>query len=256
MKKIYLLILLFSSLAFHSSAQTITQRTITSAGQLSSNRGIVVNFTVGELVIENFKNADVGLNTGLFGKRNYETVPLPVTLKEFRLVSQDTKVKLYWTVAQQKNASVYEIQKSTDGVSFSSIGKVNAFGNTLHNVNYDFPDDQFFKKSYYRLKMIEADGKYVFSNILTATPITNINKISVFPNPTKSFVNVNIGSRARDIAHIYIRNAAGSAIIAKSYILSAGNNSLSINVNSLPAGTYFITIATQDNKLNQSLLKF
>jgi hypothetical protein len=117
-------------------------------------------------------------------------------------------------------------------------------------------DEKFFNKSYYRLKMIDADGKYLFSNILTANPVVSITKITIFPNPAKDFVNINIGSKIRDIAHVYIRNISGSSIITKPYILSRGNNSFLINVQSLPTGIYSITVTTTDKQLNQSLLKF
>ncbi|HEX8462154.1 MAG TPA: T9SS type A sorting domain-containing protein, partial [Segetibacter sp.] len=166
------------------------------------------------------------------------------------------RLKLYWIVAQEKNVTAYEIQKSTDGLNFSFIGKVNTYGIHTLSKNYDFVDEKFFNKSYYRLKMIDADGKYLFSNILTANPVVSITKITIFPNPAKDFVNINIGSKIRDIAHVYIRNISGSSIITKPYILSRGNNSFLINVQSLPTGIYSITVTTTDKQLNQSLLKF
>lgn len=241
---------------YNSIAQSITHQTITSAGQLISNQGINLNFTTGELVIENLKSTEVGINTGLFGKENEETNVLPVTLRDFRLVLQGSKVKLYWIVSLEKNTLFYDLQKSFDGTAFSMIGKVKAIGNNSINYEYNFTDNEFYKKSYYRLKIADADGNYKFSNVLTAAPAVSPNKVVVYPNPAKNFVNVNISSNKADTAFIHIRNSFGSSVMAKTYILSQGQNVISINVNPLLRGAYIISIKTKENQLSQSIIKF
>lgn len=83
--KFYLLLFFLNGFTICLQAQTITQRTISSGGQYLSNQGLSLNFSVGELVIDNLKDSAVGVTTGLFGKQN-------IVIKEQPVVSGTTSL--------------------------------------------------------------------------------------------------------------------------------------------------------------------
>jgi hypothetical protein len=236
-------------------AQSITQRTLTSTGQSLSNSGISLNFTVGELSINHLKSSIVSVETGLFGKTEEEGITLPATLVDFSLASGTSMVKLYWTVTQEYNTAYYELLKSTDAITFYSVGRVTALGNASIQRQYAFTDLAFYKKSYYQLKIVDMDGRYKLSNILSANPFESKVRANIFPNPVRSFVNINIKATAVETASIYVRSAAGTVVITKTHTLAIGQNVISLNLVSLPIGSYFITVQTKDLNIIEPVLK-
>jgi hypothetical protein len=93
------------------------------------------------------------------------TIVTPVDLLSFSGTKGPSKVMLYWSTATEKNSSYFSIEKSEDGINFSEIGIVNAQGSSNNIVNYEFDDYHFNKSSYYKLKMIDKDGSYKYSDI-------------------------------------------------------------------------------------------
>jgi hypothetical protein len=92
------------------------------------------------------------------------TVITPVVLLSFTGTKADSKAMLDWITASEKNSSYFSIEKSEDGINFSEIGIVNAQGTSNNIVYYKYDDDHFNKSSYYRLKMVDLDGSYKYSD--------------------------------------------------------------------------------------------
>lgn len=95
-----------------------------------------------------------------------EIAVLPINLTSFSVTNQLNSVQLKWTTASEKNNSHFEVERSTDGIAFLSIGRRAGFLNSNTLSNYFFYDNHPFNGSnYYRLKQIDLDGKVAFSNI-------------------------------------------------------------------------------------------
>jgi hypothetical protein len=236
-------------------AQSITQSIFTSTGSSSNSSGVSLNFTVGELSINHLKSPSVNVTTGLFGKVEEEQRTLPVSLLDFNLNIQGSTVQLNWTVSQEITVSAYEIQKSADGIHFTVLGTTAAVGNSTTVLRYHFTDRQFVSRSFYRLKMIDVDGRYTFSPILLASPYEASAKAMFFPNPSRNTVNLTLSTNSSDIATVFIRNAAGITVMRKSYALTAGQNAVSILVDPLPSGTYYVSVTAKDINVTKPLLK-
>ena len=84
---------------------------------------------------------------------------LAITLKSFDASPQsDNSVKLDWTINSGDNSGYFQVERSKDGINFSSIGKVNASGNSTGD-NYDFVDHEALTGiSYYRLAIADPSG--------------------------------------------------------------------------------------------------
>jgi glucose/arabinose dehydrogenase len=105
--------------------------------------------------------------------------PLPVTLTAFRATAIDNTVNLSWQTASEVNLAGYDIEMSRDGNSFERVGTV-AAKNSLDGDRYEYPHiPGLLGTLYYRLKMIDADGRFSFSQ----TAAVNLN-----PDQSKGFI--------------------------------------------------------------------
>ncbi len=97
------------------------------------------------------------------------TKPLPVTLVYFEVKEQNSKAILTWRTAMEKNTSYFQVEQSTDGIQFKYLGKVSATGTTNEPTDYKFIDYNLNsqKHKYYRLKAIDYDQTYSYSNIIS-----------------------------------------------------------------------------------------
>lgn len=109
-------------------------------------------------------------------------VALPIELLSFEAVYNGVNVELNWTTASEINNDYFIIEKSDDGIYFEPFARVNGAGNSNYLINYlEFDNSPFKDLTYYRLKQIDFDGKYTYSNIKTV--IINITSgLKVFCN--------------------------------------------------------------------------
>ncbi len=101
-----------------------------------------------------------------------EGIQVPVELSSFSASVSSKNIKLEWTTASELNNRGFEIEKSTDGVSFFNIGFRQGAGTTTETNQYFFDDKVSLNKKtnlYYRLKQFDYDGSYEYSNVLEVT---------------------------------------------------------------------------------------
>jgi protocatechuate 3,4-dioxygenase beta subunit len=90
----------------------------------------------------------------------------PLELVSFEGGLENGKATLWWATTNEVNADYFDIEKSADGISFSSVGTVNA-KNTISTNNYTFTDSNTINgTSFFRLKMIDKDGSYKYSTVV------------------------------------------------------------------------------------------
>jgi hypothetical protein len=120
---------------------------------------------------------------------NYSVLPLQLISFKATLVNIDVLLK--WATAQGQNTNYFNIERSIDAINFKTVGRVKAAGNSNLQVDYIYTDSDVVKLNsniaYYRLKMVDKDGKYTYS-MVQALRINDKEIISVIPNPfTTSF---------------------------------------------------------------------
>lgn len=134
-------------------------------------------------------------SSAFFSKSTLELTPLPITLLDFDANKHGQSQSLIsWTTTFELNSSYFEIETSTDNKHWTQIGKVNAKGVSYNLNEYQFlhtnPEKGF---NYYRLKMVDLDGKeewtevkyVVFDDLLTTD-----SELKLYPNPTSGIVNL------------------------------------------------------------------
>jgi hypothetical protein len=111
------------------------------------------------------------------------TTPLPLHLTSFNAEKSGKDGQLTWTTVQEQSTAHFDIEHSADGKTFSTIGKVNAAGNSNIPMSYSFIHRQPGNGShYYRLKMVDQDGKYGYSDIRVLN-FGNSSQVLLYPNP-------------------------------------------------------------------------
>ena len=175
------------------------------------------------------------------GTINASNSPLPVELITFEANAQNNKVLLNWRTATELNNDYFEIQHSIDNTNWKVLGNMagNGTTNIVHDYSYTHqkPNNGI---NYYRLKQIDFDGKFSFSNIVTAN-IANSDDIKIFPNPTNGLVNIiNIGTGSR-VELIDMNSRIVSTEIK--YV----NNSAVLNLEPLSSSIYYIRVISEND---------
>lgn len=116
--------------------------------------------------------------------------PLPLHLVAFKGVYRAGGVDLDWETVDEKNSSHFELQHATDGIRFSTLVMVPA-RRALSN-HYSYRHLQPVSENYYRLKMIDADGSYTYSEVVLVrnNDGADAGNYRVYPNPAKEWVTI------------------------------------------------------------------
>ena len=175
---------------------------------------------------------------------------LPVIVTNFTAQKIQDAVILKWNASAETGFKHYDIERSIDGNKFNAIGSIE--GRNLPQ--YSFTDNNLPNATlvYYRLKMIDADGKFKNSNIVAVKLNKNFLNAIVYPNPTVGELNIKLFEPLFTNSTLQIVDVTGRII--KQQNVSANNVTLQINVKNLSAGRYFIKIANNKQVINQSFV--
>jgi Secretion system C-terminal sorting domain len=171
--------------------------------------------------------------------------PLPIIISEIEGKAENCISVLRWKVSNETNLNKYEIETSSDGVTFSVAGTVRP---TVSNTSgiYQFSLNQVSGKAYYRLKIIDNDASISYSKVIPITSnCTDKKFVKLYPNPvvTNQILNVNITGYDKSIkGDLY--SATGQFI--KSFNLKNGNNNLTVE--NLSQGFYTLRISENGNQ--------
>src|SRR5690606_21265396 len=116
--------------------------------------------------------------------------PLPLNLTRFNAQKQNGKAVLTWETAQEQNTALFEIERSTDGILFETLGQVRASGNSSEVKHYTYTDRQpAAGGNYYRLKMVDQDQKTNYSDVRELSFASA--QVLIYPNPFKEQLFIN-----------------------------------------------------------------
>lgn len=165
--------------------------------------------------------------------KRFSEAPLPVTLSDFQVLRVENVAQLLWSTTYERDFSHFEVEWSTGGLEWELIGRVESKrSNQSVPVGYEFLDQTpRIGRNYYRLKMTDHDGTFVYSKIqsLYFDP-----KVAVYPNPVYDFLRIT-GSEAFHRFEIVAMD--GKVIHTSDVIPSAG-----IDCRGLPFGLYILNL--------------
>ena len=177
------------------------------------------------------------------------SIILPVKYSSFDAVVSDQTVKLKWITEQEINNDHFEVERSVDGVNFSTAGYI--LGPDLvegSKSTYRFNENTAnFKNNnivYYRLKQIDKDGNSSYSKTLAVQLRAKEGMVlQVSPNPFIYKIDVRFEAKESGNSEIRVINLAGQTIISKQTVISKGFNNLALNdLIKLSKGMYIVQV--------------
>ncbi len=150
---------------------------------------------------------------------------------------------LRWATASEQNAAYFNLQRSANGVDFTTIGKVDATGNTTAAQHYAFDDEYPYQgENYYRLELFDVNGKITYSNTILLN-LTKGNEVYHFyPNPTDKLVNYQYEAAQKQALSIDVIDVYGRVLSTKTYTSEVGLNQFPVSLEDYPVGTYVVKV--------------
>ena len=215
------------------------------AFQLGNGNYLVTNGT-GVYVLD--QNTGAVLATpvsGVSGRstHEYDLSIVPVELTAFTANVAGTNVELEWTTATEVNNQGFDVERSNDNNTFEKIGFVPGFGTTTEPKNYSYTDRSVSNgKYYYRLKQIDFDGSFKYSDVVEA----EVSLPTVFaleqnyPNPFNPSTSIRFSLPVDAQVTIGVYNLVGEKVAEiASGNLSAGSHNITFDASKLTSGIYF-----------------
>lgn len=185
------------------------------------------------------------------------TYVIPVELTSFTARAVDDNVELLWNTATETNNQGFEIQRS-NGQQFEAIGYVPGFGTTTEHKSYTFTDKGVKAGKYtYRLKQIDYDGQYVFSNTIEVevNPPLTFALEQNYPNPFNPSTLIKYSIAKDAMVNVSVYNAIGEKVATLvNGLQQAGRYEVNFNAGNLTSGVYFYSIEAGDLKSVKKML--
>jgi Secretion system C-terminal sorting domain len=208
------------------------------------------------LIASNYKYELVVTNTcGVFKDTVnlfFEASGLPLKLISFNgTKNKENEDYLTWNVEEEYDMKNYEVEVSENGFEFKTIGTVPISTSTNNHKTYSYINTKFFyANNFYRLKMINLDGSFTYSNIIKlANKSKSINDLKLYPSPATMFLTINIDSKEAQQTFMEIVNALGQSVFKKKVQLLKGANSILLDVSLFTKGLYYFKVNEMVEKL-------
>ncbi|MDZ7877304.1 MAG: acetylxylan esterase [Saprospiraceae bacterium] len=160
---------------------------------------------------------------------------VPVELNKFKVTPIDKTNELTWETVSEINNKGFEIERSADGKRWQRLDFVEGKGNSSQLVTYSFTDIAPLSISYYRLRQIDINGDFKYSNIVSAVR-HNSKEVLIYPNPATDMLTIKMENTDDSIITIY-------DILGRMVLLDlTKTNETQLNISALEKGNYCIEI--------------
>lgn len=186
----------------------------------------------------------------------YAQETLPVELNSFTAKLSNKTTTLLWSTATEVNTSHFDIEYSNNGSEFVKVGneKAQGYSNAAKHYSYQhITNNQPIH--YYRLKMVDKDGKYAYSNIVKLKDAVKTFEASVYPTIVTNTATLSITSKEKANAFIAITSLDGIRIMQKNVEVIEGSQTISLNVEKLTKGSYIVSIKLNNNIESYTIIK-
>ena len=186
----------------------------------------------------------------------YKGLPLPITLASFDAVKKGSEAKLDWVTSMESNNKGFHIQRSKNATNWETLDFLNGVGYSNQDNAYTYTDGKPTSGvNYYRLKQEDFNGRTSYSDIkvLRFTDKQELN-LTVFPNPTREAVYVDLSSFGSGNATLSMVNAAGKIVLSKNISILNGSYNTAVNVSSFAKGTYVMQIKNAESSISKVLV--
>lgn len=216
------------------------------ASSTSLPAGTIVHVAVDGFAGSNCKYDIVAINAA----------PLAVKMKFFEAYRADLYNFLTWVTLSENNNQYFEVERSADGMNFSTIGKLDGQINSRTEHRYTFNDEKPLMLSFYRLKQVDIHGVVTYSRIVRvvreALPVTlNI----TFPNPAHDILKLNLETSEAGPARLNIVDISGKSLVNKTINLQKGISQENLVISKLAPGVYYLIVTRENSRKTVQFIK-
>lgn len=185
----------------------------------------------------------------------YSYLTLPINFTSVKASAFNRGVNVEWS-AIESSIKQYQVQRSADGMNFTSIGTANAKGSGNGSMQqYTWHDASPLNLGYYRIQSTDLSGSIAYSNIVSV----NLNKkagISIYPNPiTERNIRLQFTAMDNGEYNIVLYNLAGQMVLSNKINIGSITVSQTVQLpQTLPTGTYMLSVTKDDFRFSQQLI--
>ena len=181
----------------------------------------------------------------------YVPSTVPVNILSFTGITYAGYNLLSWTVNNQINNAVFEVERSDDGVNFAAIGTVNAVSNSASEYTYQYQDNLPLDVAYYRFKQIDFNGLFTYSNVVYLNKSETL-KVKLYPNPTSNYLFLYINPIVANNFKATIVDALGKVVFVQNNIQPT--ISYSFDVSNLSKGIYYLHLNNESKSYIEKVM--
>jgi hypothetical protein len=179
------------------------------------------------------------------------TGTLPVELLTFTAERKGREVSLDWATASEHNNDYFIIERSTDNINYTVVGKVQGQGTTAKTTAYQLMDDvstlisNKIKVAYYRLKQVDLDGSINEAKTVNVDISEDLSGMTVTanPNPFQHSLAININIAKQEKVTLQVTDMTGKLITEQVVEAASGSNQIMLQgLENLKAGMYFVNV--------------
>ena len=173
-------------------------------------------------------------------------------LKSFTALLVNNNAIINFEVSNEQNILHYTIEKSLDGVNFSTMEVVsNKFKNKYTITDFAIASGI----SFYRLKTVLQNGKFEYSNVISINNSKSEFVFKAYPNPAKDYLNLNIKAIKKSNADLRIVDAYGRIVLQQKMIIEKGTQAMYLDIIKLTTGMYNVQCIIDGESFNQKFIK-
>ncbi|MEM9820959.1 MAG: alpha-amylase family glycosyl hydrolase [Bacteroidota bacterium] len=182
---------------------------------------------------------------------------LPVDLLKFSANAQQNVVDLHWLTLAEENFSHFEVERSLDGRNFQQVDLIKAKGTEGLEQNYWTQDKQvpFNQDLYYRLKMVDLDGQFDYSEVELVRLDAKNQSLQIQPNPLIQKGHLIFRSEETSNIELTVYNAQGQLMRSWRESVSRGSNDLTIDLGQLENGVYQLVLQQGEQTWSETFVK-
>jgi len=185
----------------------------------------------------------------------FNATVLPIVLKYFTAWKRPDANRITWMTTEEKDFDHFEIEKSIDALNFIKIGTSVAKGGSKKETSYSFDDNEMKTVQYYRLKQVDKNGKFSYSNIIKVNRDDMTNAKVIFSNKISSILSLRIIDMPTDQLSLKIVDNSGRQVKSQNVRINPGENSVQVNTGSMPNGFYYLILSGDNYKRTFSFVK-
>ncbi len=184
---------------------------------------------------------------------SFSASTLPIQLTSFNGKAINQSILLNWNTASETNNDYYDVLRSADGKSFTSIGTVKGAGTSTTSKDYSFSDENpYASTNYYQLIQHDFDGKTAGSAIIPVDSKIDATKLSVYASV--SSVKISLSSPNKTKGFLQVFDIAGRKLSESSVEVNKGFNSFELPL-TLINGVHFARFSSGSETINQKFIK-